>query len=551
MDLGKLAQSPENAAALATEIAAALWVRGDLSYKLDPTQIRVRAAREASWAESPAVVTKIVGRPNISEVIVPPPPLTMAERVARAAVPISFFELLARGNGKSFELVVLACETALGKPNQRILYCAPLREDAEKIAKDLLELNILQDCPKESAPTWKDGECHFKNGSIIRFRGVNNESDGRLRGAGYHLVILDEVAFYDHLRRVLRVVKPIAKRFKGKIILATTPSEQADHESTVIYEEHATVLPGRAPSAIKLTMLDNPRWTWEERVQILNDNREALEDIPKILAGEMLPKQTETLREYWVEFITDDQTARFPKFRDEEKRIVFDWDTSPRPAYFFPYTVFDLGFIDRTGGLYGGHDYENDILFVEDESLLIRPSSRDIADEVHGKEGLLWKDNIHAPTRVMDAAPFVLEDIRREHHLNFQSPDKSGVQSGLSYVQGANNYVNLVIGGRQLKVHKRCVNLIRQMRNAIWNKKRNDFERDTRDGPDSMGHYDLAAALVYFVRAVDRNRNPFPEGYRTMKDPQGLWRPPEKPNTGLLPQTPWGRKVAAHWKRAR
>ncbi len=197
-----------------------------------------------------------------------------------------------------------------------------------------------------------------------------------------------------------------------------------------------------------------------------------------------------------------------------------------RPDYFFPYTVYDLGFIDRTGGLYGGHDYENDVIFVEDEDLLVRPSSRDIADAVAAKESVLWVGNPHAPTRIMDAAPFVLEDIRREHHLNFQPPDKSGVQSGISYVQGANNYVNLLINGAQLRVHKRCVNLLRQMRNAMWNKQRNDFERDKREGIESMGHYDLAAALVYFCRAIDRKRNPFPPGYRTKAVTSGenVWR---------------------------
>ncbi len=307
--LQKFAQTPENAALLAAHVAGSLWAQGNLSYKLDETQLKVRAAREAAWAPAPPTDK----------------PLTMAEKVQRAAVPVSFYELLARGNGKSFELVVLACETALRTPNQRILYCAPLKEDAEKIAKDLLDLNILLDAPADLKPEWIDGEYRFKNGSIIRFRGVNNDSDDRLRGPGYHLVILDEVGVYDRLRRVLRIVKPVAKRFKGKIILATTPSEQEDHESTTIYEEHATVLPWRAPSAIKLTMLDNPRWTWEERVQILNDNREALEDIPKILSGEMLPKQTETLREYWCEFVTDAKSARFPGYREAEKGLVYSW----------------------------------------------------------------------------------------------------------------------------------------------------------------------------------------------------------------------------------
>ncbi len=69
MDFGKLAQSPADAAALATEIAAALWARGDLSYKLDATQLKLRAAREG------ALRTNVVLPPL-------PPTATIAERFA-------------------------------------------------------------------------------------------------------------------------------------------------------------------------------------------------------------------------------------------------------------------------------------------------------------------------------------------------------------------------------------------------------------------------------------------------------------------------------------
>lgn len=531
MDLTNIQSlTAEQRQALETLVKEEAWRRGDLEWKLDATQIRVRRAREAAWAPAPPLPPGTV----LSEV----------ERVRRVAIPISFYELLARGNGKSFELTCYAVETALKKPNQRILYCAPLRADAEKIVKDLLDLNILLDCPEDVRPEWKagEGEYHFKNGSTIRFRGVNNESDDRLRGAGYHLVILDEVGTYDRLRKTLGIVQPVAKRFKGKLILATTPSEQEDHESTQVYEEHAVSVTGRPPAAIKLTMLDNPRWTWEERVQILADSGEALEDIPAILERRALPKRTVTLREYWCEFTTDEARARFPEFRTALLEVVVPH--IHRPEFFYPYTVFDLGFVDRTGGLYGEHFYEEDLLVIEDESLLVRPSSRDIADEVNGKESTLWGKPPHPVTRVMDAAPFTLEDIRREHRLDFQPPDKSGIQSNVSYVQGANNYANLIIAGRQVRIHERCVNLIRQLTNAVWNKNRNDFERDTRTGPDSMGHYDLAAAFVYFCRAVDRRRNPFPPGWRTKKDGPDVWRRREEKSTGLMPKTSLFRALA-------
>lgn len=224
-------------------------------------------------------------------------------------------------------------------------------------------------------------------------------------------------------------------------------------------------------------------------------------------------------------------------------------NTLRRPDYFYPYTVFDLGFVDRTGGLYGLHDYENDLIIVEDESLMVRPGSRDIADEVEAKERVLWgKPPHHEPTRVMDASPFVIEDVRKEHGLRFSPPNKKEIRKGEAFVSGANNYVNLLIVGGQLRIHERCVNLRRQMRNAVWNKARNDFDRDKREGPESMGHYDLAAALVYFCRAVNRRRNPFPEGYRMARESSREWFAPTK-TAGILPPGPMGDRIAAFLKR--
>jgi hypothetical protein len=226
-----------------------------------------------------------------------------------------------------------------------------------------------------------------------------------------------------------------------------------------------------------------------------------------------------------------------------------------RPLHFFAYTVGDLGFIDRTAFLYGLHDYEHDLILIEDESLLVKPSSRDIADEVNGKEGELWPDLPKSRiTRVMDAAPFVLEDIRREHHLAFEAPDKSTIESRVSFVQGANNYANLLISGGRVRVHERCVNLRRQLRNAIWNKHGNDFERDKREGAQSMGHFDLAAAFIYFCRAIDRRKNPFPRDWHAARPDVDKWRAhantEKRTSTGLMPNTALFRRLAQRKRHA-
>jgi hypothetical protein len=55
-----------------------------------------------------------------------------------------------------------------------------------------------------------------------------------------------------------------------------------------------------------------------------------------------------------------------------------------------------------------------------------------------------------------------------------------------------------------LVIHPRCAELIQQLETTIWNNQRTSYERN------KYGHGDLLDALVYLVRNIDRNRNPYP-----------------------------------------
>ena len=308
---GNLTPDPRVAALEArvqAEIVRRAYARGDLSYKLDETQRLIRQKRESAWAPKAAAAG----------------PRTAMERVAAADVPISYFELCARGNGKTFELLVLELETALRVKDARVLHAAPLRDDAEKIARDLMELFILGDCPREMKPEWHAGEGEYRfptTGAVLRFRGTNNDSVERLRGFGYHLVVLDECGSMDQLAYVFGIVKPLAERMGGKLVLATTPPKLADHESKGIFEDHV-----KRGSAVTFTLLDNPRKTWEQKAAILLNEGEAPEDVPHILDGRMLPRRTTTLREYFCQWVTDSEMALVPEFTAErERQIVVSW----------------------------------------------------------------------------------------------------------------------------------------------------------------------------------------------------------------------------------
>lgn len=285
------------------------WSEGDLSWKLDSTQMRIRAARNAAWMPAaPLTQAQLEALP-------------VAERVRRANVPISFFECCSRGTGKSYELLCLIVETALKTPNARVLYCGPLRDDATVVAKDLLSLFILTDCPDTLAPEWKagDGEFWFKNGSILRLRGVNNESKDRLRGPGYHLVVMDECGTMDDLKSVLGIVEPIASRLGGKVVLATTPAETPGHESKEVFDEH--VLRG---AAVTFTLNDNVRLTWDQKAAALMEGigGEDPADVPGILAGTIRAKKTKTRRERYCDWIVEGESAVHPTWTDLEPELT-------------------------------------------------------------------------------------------------------------------------------------------------------------------------------------------------------------------------------------
>ncbi len=294
-------QHSEAMAAAERDLNLIRWSEGDLSYKLDPTQLKIRAARGA--ALKPAVVRS---QAELSR-------LSVEERLRLADVPISFFELCARGNGKTFELLILAIEKCIQKTNARVLYVAPRREDAEKIAKDLIELFILTDCPLHLRPEWRagDGEFHFKNGSILRFRGTNAESAERLRGFGYDLVILDECAVMDELPSVLGIVEPIAERMGGHVILATTPPETPDHPSKEIFETHFA-----RGASVTFTINDNVRLTWDDKARVLINSGEAISDVEGILAGTKRAKKTKTRRERYCEWIAEGSSMVHPGWPD-------------------------------------------------------------------------------------------------------------------------------------------------------------------------------------------------------------------------------------------
>lgn len=478
------------------KVVDTLWRRGNLRWKLDETQLDIVKAIESTTTRK-------------------------------------FLLLCSRRIGKSFVLVDLAVETCLKKAGARVLYVAPTGKDAAEIATDILA-TVLSDCPEDLKPKYdaQQKTLTFPNTSVIRFKGVNGEKAENIRGGATDLILGDEIGVWDDaIYTIQSVLMPMVMTTGGRLLLATTPPRTPGHDSGIIFEELS-----QDGAVVVFTLLANRRVSDEVKAEFLREAGEKREDCMDIVRGLKPPVTTTARREYFCHFVTDAASAVLPEFQEAKADIVKE---SPRPPYYDTYTVIDPGMKDKTGILYALHDFVRGKIVVVDESLLTGPSTLRIAETVMEKEWALWEGRSD-PRRYSDIDLRLMIDLWERHQLRVSPVEK---QDSL----GAINLVRNMIQTRQLEIHPRCKNLIRQMENAIWNTKATDFDRGSENSID--GHFDLVAALKYLCRHVNLRRNPYPEGYFHKPLGPNEFRSPKRssePSLGLLSNTPLSHRILNH-----
>ncbi len=502
----KLAASKvEIQAAIERKAKQALWQRGNLQYLLHATQLKILA--------------------------------TMSRTKSR-----KFMLLCSRRLGKTYLLCVQAIQLCLSKPNARVLFVAPFSKDAQEISTDTM-VQILADCPDEIRPEWKGQtkELVFRNGSIIRVKGVNGEHAQYLRGGAADLILLDEVGLIDDLEHVIQdVCMPMVLTTGGQIIMATTPPRSPGHESARQFE----TLMGKNAASV-FTIRDAPHVDDTTKIEFLQEAGETEENARRCIIGYKGPHNDNLLgwpvgttarREYFCEFVTDAASAVVPEFtKEREVAMTQEWTL---PDYYDAYVALDPGFKDRTGILFAYWDFANYKLIIQDECLLDQANTQAIALSVVQKEKALWGTK-KPYMRVADVDLRLISDLQSMHRLNFIPTRK---EDSL----GAINLLRNMVQSGQLVINPRCQNLIRQLRNATWNNKATDFAQ----GGKVEGHYDLVAALKYLCRNVIKEHNPYPDFYYNAG---GKFGPPrdafvspkgkKKTAIGLFGGTPLGNRL--------
>lgn len=453
--------------------------------------------------------------------------------IQRGQLPSEDFVLdISRQRGKSWLCCVIAAVLCHCLPGFLVNYAAQEQKNTREIVAPTFA-QVLDDCPAELRPRFDsvDNRWLWTNGSRIKAFGCNNQHYKSGRGPRAHLNIEDECGFYDEYDAVQAVLAPQLQTTKGFTLFASTPPETPSHPHTKVARAHEAK--GRYSHR---TIYGHPRMSAEEVERFLTKEAEKK---GATLAG--FRRSTYYRREFLAMHVVEETRAVVPEWSepldDDERKTLATLLVAevPRPRLYDTYTSADFGFTRHPSAiLFGWWDFENARLVIEDETPPLYKTRTDkLSLAYRAKCRELWP--LSGPRPFLEAQPArpdvdpktgevrdpggywepflaigdkngrgaeVLTELAKEHNLAWTGAMKE------ADLEVRVNDLRRLVGARKLVVHPRCHFLRHQLATGLWaDRVKTDFAED------SAGHLDHLATLVDLVRAVDRQRNPYPVGF--------------------------------------
>lgn len=425
----------------------------------------------------------------------------------RDANPLTSVWNMSRRWGKSRLALTLCYETCLRTSGAQVHYAAVSQKQVKKLLMPHIRF-LNSEAPPHLRPVYDHqiGAWRFPSTDAhLHIAGCDKEDDREsLRGTETHFGVVDEAGSIREVEYVIRdILQPQTLTCEGRLLVTSTPPLSPAHPFAHM-----------ARQAVR-------NGTYVERT--IDTASHVTPELRAKYAAEVGGVESDTWRrEYMCQFITDSSRAVLPEWQKHEANLVGEHE---RPRYFDAYVAIDVGYYDLTAMLFAYWDFSEGTLVIEDELVLPRQHSAEIARQGRAKERELWGDG---PTsyyadpapylRVADCPPIVQADLSREHGYHVSSVDKaygSGESRVMTPKEQAINELRLVISGQgpyRLKVHPRCQTLIHHAKTAVWDNSRRSYDRS-----DDAGHFDAVDALLYLSRSVQREKNPYPaidEGIR-------------------------------------
>lgn len=395
-------------------------------------------------------------------------------------------------------MAVIAIEEALQNINFQIHFGAPYQNALRDFLLPIFR-QILEDCPEELRPTWKQLESKwvFKNGSYIKLCGANNGQFDNLRGNKSDLFILDEAAQIDKVDEVINsVALPqllSSKNPRKKVILPSTPPTTPDHP----FKKYAET--AQAVGAYSHFTIYDAEYPAEE-----------IESMAKKVGG---VDSTTFKREFLAQFVVDSALHIIPEWDNKYIQDI------PKDDYFQFFTIIeglDIGYRDFTAWLLGYFDFNTGKLIIEHEYAIKENdfTTAVLAENIKKLEDEYTKTNFTRIRRISDNNNLnLIADLARLHKLPF-APISKNTGSGTDrkgkewMVSQARQWIN----AGNLIIHPNCKMLIASLEFGIWKEGHAEFARS-----EKLGHYDFLDALIYIIAGlmpVVRNVNPIPPLYK-------------------------------------
>lgn len=415
----------------------------------------------------------------------------------------------ARKLGKSYLHGVIALETALQNPGKQINWVTATNKQCRQTLLPILE-EISADAPDDCRGHFSslDGRWLMPNGAFIQLVGAETKQDcEKSRGPSCVLIILDEAGFIDLLEYLIdSVLKPQMRRirrqvgsFVGLVLSVSTTPYTPTH-----YFCRMADLADTEGAYQRLTIYDSG---WETPGEI--EAYVASEAREKGLSVEAFEKTSTFRREYLSIRVIDEEAVVFIEFHDADlrKRIVVPHERPMGFAGFIQKRVsIDLGMADKTGLLFGYVDFLAAKVVIEAERLLDRPSTQRIASCIRETEAQLWPgaDPLRTSRAVDDPHGRVVLDLWELEKIRTDKAVKHDREASIGIIR-------TMLPAERLLISPECVQLQRQLLEATRSKNKKDFARDEADTGNS--HFDLCAALMYFVRGLSLTHNPYPHDF--------------------------------------
>lgn len=391
----------------------------------------------------------------------------------------------ARRTGKTNEVLVHVVEQLRRNDNHVARWCEPWKYQAREIVIPELE-QIMRDCPRRYRFSFKKQDSVYvcqATGSQIYLRGVNEDKGESARGSFAHIIVADEFGSYRHAPYIINeVLLPQLLSTDGQLVFMGTPPKDLIHP---FYDYKEKAIERGAYCLVDI---------WKSEGQLYT--KKQIEDMCEAVGGVDSPSWQ---REFLCNPTADKTLLVVPEMVDMADEVVMEVD---RPECFDWYVGGDSGFDDNTHILFGFYDFNRDWVVIEHELVFCNERSSVIIDDCKEIEKDHYPEDRPPHLRVLDSDKQKLYDIATDHSYAVNLPDKRKKTASL-------NSLRRRVAEGSLKVHPRCKRFIRQLKYGMWkDEKHQDFERRTDD--DEMGHLDGIAAGMYFNRAVDTTKNPYP-----------------------------------------